>query len=375
MKHIKSNIKIFLLRVVRSKKVQKFTISIFMVLVLFVVSFYSFSLVKFYDLNVKKKNDVKLVYTFKPLTFAKYSDSLIANNDISEMFLSYGVSYGIDVSEWQGDINWSKVASTGISFAIIRCGFREIDGSRIFEDANFRKNIKEAKEAGLNVGVYFFGTARNEDEAREEAEFTINLVKDYQLSYPIVYDAEVFDRGRLENVSYSQITDNILAFSDTIESYGYASMIYSYRNSFVNNLDTGKFDGKLIWLAHYVDKTDYKGNYSMWQYSEEGNVAGISGNVDLNVSYFTYVENENDIKSNPDYISAPKVNFTDVDETVVSKANAIIRNSPSLTIPNKIGSLSYGVSMKRIGTSDKISKVLYNDRVVYFANSDLRVIS
>lgn len=354
-----------------NEKIQKIAISTFIAFVIFSVVFLSFSLLKYYKNNIVDQKDVKLFYTFKPHTLKKYSNSLIADADISEKFLSYNVSYGIDVSEWQGDIDWETVASTGISFAIIRCGFRETQGARIKEDAYFRKNIVEARNAGLNVGVYFFGTARTADEAREEAEFTLDLIKDYDINYPIVYDFEVFNRDRLTGIDYSTSTDNILIFTDIIESYGYASMIYSYKSAFSSYLDTGRLDGKLLWLAHFVEQTDYTGNYNMWQYSETGSVAGITGNVDLNVSYFTYVDSEKDIVQNPNYVSAPDMSFTSVDEEVKTLSNAVLRNSPTTYLPNKLRTLPYGTTLQRVGISDEYSKVLYNGRVAYIKNSDL----
>ena len=361
-------------------KMQKFFIALLVTIVLFVLLFFFLSVFNLYKEVVKGKNEInteKLVYKFQPNTLAldydEPDDTFGVKDDatdITEQFLSYGVSYGIDVSEWQGDIDWKKVASTGISFAIIRCGFRFIESNELGEDANFRKNIEGAIDAGLKVGVYFYGTAINKTEALEEANYTINLIKDYNLSYPIVYDAETFDRGRLEGVSYSTITDNILTYMDEIESYGYASMVYSNSSAFYNRLDTGKFDSRLLWLAHYIDKTDYKGNYNMWQYTSEGSVSGISGNVDLNVSYFKYVDNISDIVKNPKNEEIV-VDFNSVDEEVYATKKVELRTSPDLTLPNKITTVPYGQHLKRVGYNKKISKILYNGRIVYVDSNAL----
>ena len=362
------------LNIFLSPNAQKFFIALLVTVVLFVLLFFFLSAFNLYKEIVRGKSEInteRLVYKFRPNTLAldydEPSDTSFVKddaNDIKEQFLSYGVSYGIDVSEWQGDIDWKKVASTGISFAIIRCGFRYIESNELGEDANFKKNIEGAIDAGLKVGVYFYGTAINKKEAIEEANYTINLIKDYTLSYPVVYDAETFDRGRLEGVSYSTITENILTFMDEIESYGYASMVYSNSSAFYDRLDTGKFDSRLLWLAHYIDKTDYKGNYNMWQYADNGSVSGINGNVDLNVSYFKYVDNTSEIVANPKDKEF-EIQFDTVDEEVYTTKKVDLRTSPDLSLPNRITTVPYGQHLKRVGFNKKISKIVYNGRIVY----------
>lgn len=361
-------------KIISSEKAQKTIIYSFLGIVLLIVFFLTISLVDYYQINVKNQKETQLLYVFEPNTIRYNYETSNINADISEQLLSYGISYGIDVSEWQGNIDWEKVANTGINFAIIRCGFRETVGSEIKEDAAFRKNIEDATRAGLKVGVYFFGTAKNEEEALEEANFTINLIKDYNLTYPVVYDIESFNEGRLRNVSYSTLTDNILTFTETVGSYGYETMVYSYKNAFTYMLDTGKLDGKLIWLAHYVDETDYKGNYDMWQYTSKGRVDGISGNVDLNISYFKYVDNESLIVENPNYKKAPEIIFEAVNEEVITKKNTPMRSSATLEMPNSLGSLPKETSLLRTGISTDFSKVLYNGRVVYIENEYLRTL-
>ncbi len=353
------------------KYVRRLTIG-FLAVVFSIIAFLCVKLIWLYKTEVNP-DGVELIYEFGPNTVPFYFDES-QTQDISEQFLSYGISYGVDVSEWQGGINWEKVRATGISFAMIRCGFRQTHGNEVIEDAMFKENIEGALAAGLRVGVYFFGTARNEKEALEEAEFTINLIKDYDLSYPVVYDIESFGEGRLKNVSYSSITDNILTFTETVGSYGYETMVYSYHNAFSYMLDTGKLDGKLIWLAHWVDKTDYKGNYNMWQYTSTGRVDGILTNVDLNVSYFTYVDEESQIVKNPNYVEVPSVSLTQVDEKVKTARATMMRSSPSNEVPNRLGSIPRGTSLVRKGVSEKFSLVVYNGRSVYVANSDLIVV-
>lgn len=335
--------------------------------------FLSVNLILFYFKNVQNYQKGDLVYVFKEKTFE--NDYVIdVDADMSEQFLSYGISYGVDVSEWQGEIDWEKVAATGISFAMIRCGFREIVGSEVKEDANFRTNIEGARAAGLNVGVYFFGTAKNQEEALEEAEFTFNLIKDYNLTYPVVYDIESFNDGRLKYVDYSTISDNVLTFTEALARHGYDTMVYSYKSALTSMLDMGKFDGKLIWLAHFVEDTDYKGNYNMWQYTDVGKVDGISTYVDLNISYFKYVDDERLVVQNPNYVESPKVEFSDIDDEVRIIRNSKIRASATTEIPNTLGNISYGTVVKRTGVSEHFSRIIYNERVVYIENDDIRAI-
>lgn len=348
---------------------------IFLGILLLAVIFLTINLLFFYNKNIKQDKSAPLYYDFGPNTVEyAFKDSNV-DDDISEQFISYGISYGVDVSEWQGNIDWEKVRATGISFAIIRCGFRQTHGSEVKEDANFRDNIEGAIKAGLKVGVYFFGTAKNEQEAIEEAEFTINLIKDYNLTYPVVYDSESFNTGRLKGVSYSTITDNILTFTETVASYGYETMVYSYHNALTYMLEMGKLEGKLIWLAHFVDKTNYKGNYNIWQYSDHGRVDGIKTNVDLNISYFTYVDSEEQIVENPNYVYPPKIETVTTNDRVKTTKDATMRTSPTTEIPNRLGTIPKNAILLRREKGEIYSLVDYKGRSVYIKNEDIDIAS
>lgn len=357
-------------RAFRKNTFFKILFGIFMGIILLGVAFLSVKLFLFYENNVKKT--YPLVYEFNNKTEYFFQDTL-EDADLSEQYLSYGVSYGVDVSEWQGKINWDKVKKSGISFAMIRLGFREIDGSNIKEDGMFRTNVEGAIKAGLRVGVYFFGTAKNRDEALEEAKFTYERIKNYEITYPVVYDIETFDRGRLKNVSYSTITDNVLTFTEELSLYGYDTMIYSNKHGFNRKLDTGKLDGKLIWLAQYVKEADYNGNYNMWQYTNEGKVDGIVGPVDLNISYFTYVSDPGEIKSDPSYKQSPTLNFDKISDTVIVKNTAELHSTPTTDLPNRIGYTAKDVKLERTGVEERFSRVIYEGRTAYIENSYIRV--
>ncbi len=190
--------------------------------------------------------------------------------------------YGIDVSKWQGNIDWSQ-ASKAISFAIIRCGFRGSSG-RIATDPYFEKNIVGAKANGVKVGVYFYSRAMNEVQAVEEASLAVSLVKKYGISLPIYIDME--DSCQL-SLTTEQRMNIIRAFCTTVQNSGYSAGVYANKNWLTNYLTPNSLAGNIsIWCAQYNTKCTYKGRYDIWQYSSKGSVPGIKGNVDMNISYF-----------------------------------------------------------------------------------------
>lgn len=195
---------------------------------------------------------------------------------------------GIDVSSWQGDIDWEKVKNTGIDYVIIRCGFRNITNSDLSIDRNFHYNISEANRLGIPVGVYFYSTAINENEALEEATFVLNLIKDYEIIYPVVYDFENFNEYRTQDISDKRINDNAIKFLDYIRAHGYQGMLYANLRSIEKHWNMEMFEGYKIWYAQYIDIPTYQGRYEMWQYADNGRVDGIKGMVDLNESYISY---------------------------------------------------------------------------------------
>ena len=198
----------------------------------------------------------------------------------------YTSRLGIDVSHHQGKIKWKKVASDGIEFAMVRIGFRGYGSEgRLVADKYGKRNIKKAKEAGLDVGVYFFSQAVNEDEAREEARMVLDLLGGTKLDLPVVFDPESIpdDNARTDNVTGEQFTKNCLAFCEVIREAGYEPMIYSNMIWEAYKLDMGSLQGIPIWYADYqrIPQTPY--DYCMWQYSESGRVAGVEGGCDMDI--------------------------------------------------------------------------------------------
>lgn len=194
--------------------------------------------------------------------------------------------WGIDVSKWNKEIDWEQVADSGVEFVIIRCGYRGSNSGYLVEDPYFEQNIRGAKNAGLKVGVYFFTQAIDVTEAVEEASIALTLCAEYELDYPIFIDTEgAGGNGRADNLDAVTRTEVCDAFCRTIESSGYRAGVYASCNWFNNNLISDGLGHHYIWLAEYRKVPQYSGKYDMWQYTSKGSVAGIDGNVDLNIGY------------------------------------------------------------------------------------------
>lgn len=196
-------------------------------------------------------------------------------------------SVGIDVSKWQGKIDWETVANAGIDFAIIRCGYRGSSTGVIVEDPYFKDNIKGATENGIKVGVYFFTQAITEAEAVEEASTAISLVSGYKLNFPIYIDTEG-SGGRADSLSKADRTAIVKAFCETVRNSGYKPGIYASKYWYYDNLDVSQLSTYNIWVAQYNTECNYSGRYDMWQYTSSGSVPGIKGNVDMNICYTKY---------------------------------------------------------------------------------------
>ncbi len=194
---------------------------------------------------------------------------------------------GIDVSKYNGVIDWNAVKNSGVSYVIIRCGYRGSSLGGLIVDPMFHSNIKGATDAGLKVGVYFFTQAVDRVEAVEEASMVIDLIKNYRISYPVFLDVEA-SGGRADGISKETRTEVCIAFCQTIQNAGYTAGIYANKTWLTEKLDPGQLGGYKIWLAQYASAPTYNGRYEMWQYKSTGRVSGISGDVDLNLSYLGY---------------------------------------------------------------------------------------
>jgi GH25 family lysozyme M1 (1,4-beta-N-acetylmuramidase) len=196
------------------------------------------------------------------------------------------VKLGIDVSKWNGDIDWDVVKAEGVDFAIIRCGYRGSSSGWLIEDPYFYKNIEGAKKAGIDVGVYFFTQATDLVEAVEEASMVVALLGDTNLDYPVFIDTEgAGGNGRADDIDSDTRTAVVNAFCQTIQNAGLDAGVYASRNWYLNNLNIDDLNSQNIWLAEYKQTPEYEGKYDIWQYTSSGSVAGIEGRVDLNISY------------------------------------------------------------------------------------------
>lgn len=196
---------------------------------------------------------------------------------------------GIDVSKYQGTVDWEKVKADGIDFAILRLGYRGYGTGKLMLDEQFEENIQNALKVGMKVGVYFFSQAVSEEEAREETQMVIDNLKDYSITYPVVLDIEdVPEASRTSEMTVEETTDMAIAFCETVRDAGYTPMLYANTKWFLARLDLSRLTDCQKWLAQYYTTPFFPYELQMWQYTGSGKVDGITGNVDLNVCFAEY---------------------------------------------------------------------------------------
>lgn len=198
---------------------------------------------------------------------------------------------GIDLSEYQGEIDFEKVKNQGYEYVILRIGGRYYgEEGAMYEDAKFSEYYEDATNAGLKVGAYFFSQAKNAEEAKEEADYVLSLLKNKKLDYPIAFDWEHIegDEARTDNVSGADLTQAALSFCNTINEKGYKSIIYSNTYLMYYMYDLELLKDVDFWIADYEEHPSMYYNFTMWQYNIEGQVDGIEGNVDLNICMKNY---------------------------------------------------------------------------------------
>lgn len=299
------------------------------------------------------------------------------------------ITTGIDVSEFQGNIDWKAVADSGIDFAMIRVGYRGIKNGEIKEDACAKYNLQEASKNGLKIGAYFFSTAVTEEEAKEEAEWTKNLLSGYPVTYPVAYNCEGFQNpsSRQFELSVEERTKLADAFLKSIEEGSYTGMFYAAKNELDDNNLWNADDLSLnyrIWVAQYSDQTwpektksDYTGDHVMWQYTNQGKLDGIKGAVDFNVAYFGYSQSQQAVDENgAEQVEANVevgVNFTEVEEQVTAKDEVNLRSTMEQgSDDNIVGSMKNGETAVRTGVGNNgWSRIIYNGQTVYCVSNYL----
>lgn len=288
---------------------------------------------------------------------------------------------GIDVSSWQGTIDWKKVKEAGIGFAMIRIG--SFDGGKCVLDERAVYNLQQAEKHGVLAGVYFYSGAKLPQDAREEAKWVLNEIAGLAVSYPVALDWEMDSYKK--DVSAAVRTDTALAFLQEIENAGYEAMLYTPQGDFENSAIWQKdriLEEYPVWVARYSDPgypaashPDGNTAYAMWQYSDEGTVSGISGNVDLNVAYFerSYSPPKDESRRPPEEETPAdfKQTFRTVSQKLTAKNYVNLRKIPS-TDGEIVGALQKGEFLECNGISDMgWARLLYQGQTVYAVYSYL----
>ena len=195
---------------------------------------------------------------------------------------------GIDVSKWQGNIDFTKVKEAGASFVMIRVGSQKGTKGEYVIDSYFKQNIENALNNDLKVGVYFYSYADSEKEAKKQADWIIKQIKNYDISLPIVFDFESFDALNEMELSIFGLNEIANVFIETINKAGYKGVLYGSKN-YLNAI--WKYHTTPVWLAHYTTQTNYEGEYFMWQICDDGKIDGIDGYVDIDILYKNSSEN------------------------------------------------------------------------------------
>lgn len=219
----------------------------------------------------------------------KTENLLISGKEIVYTENGQPVSHkGIDVSKYNGAIDWAKVAQDGVEFAFIRVGIRGYGAEgRLVADEGFEENIENALSNGIKVGVYFFTQATTEEEAKEEAAFVTELIAPYKIQCPVVVDVEKIDdsEARMNKISAEERTQMVKIFCNEIKKAGYKPMIYFNMEMASVMLDLELLEGYDKWFAYYNPDIYFPYDFKIWQYTDKGSVAGIEGDVDLNIAF------------------------------------------------------------------------------------------
>ena len=199
------------------------------------------------------------------------------------------IYYGIDVSQWQGTVNWSKVKADGISFVFIRCSYTSLKSFNLHTDPKFTANVTAAAAAGLKVGVYHYSGATSATEAKKEADYVLKVIKPYKskITLPVMFDYEPGARvtANYKKTSKTTRTKYATTFCNAAKAAGYTSGVYCSTSWFPDYFNTSSLSSYSNWDAHWATKNTYTGAYDFWQYSDAGKISGIGGSVDCNFWY------------------------------------------------------------------------------------------
>lgn len=234
------------------------------------------------QIKLEKKNETSTSVIENMVSIKENSSKMVNTEKNAKL--------GIDVSKHQGDIDWSKVKKSGVNFAMIRCAYRGYTEGNINEDIKFINNVRGAYKNGIDIGLYFYSSAINQVEATEEANYVLNIINKYgirnYISYPIVIDVEDFEGTRNYTLSVQKRTNIVKAFCNTIKNAGFKPMLYSYTYFLEQKLYMNQLTSFDTWIADYYGNTWYSRPYLIWQFTDKGQIDGISVPVDLNYSYY-----------------------------------------------------------------------------------------
>ncbi len=196
---------------------------------------------------------------------------------------TYHSAAGIDVSTFQHEIDWEKVKKDGVQFTMIRVGYSSTDSGAIHIDDRYSENIRGARRAGIDTGVYFFSQAATTEEAVKEAKFVIRHIRGRGITYPVAFDMEHTENDRISGLTNLERTEIADAFCTIIKQHGYQPVVYGNPTWLMGEVELPYLSQYPIWLAHYTDRTSFPLKYVMWQYTDSGTVDGIKGKVDKDI--------------------------------------------------------------------------------------------
>ena len=230
----------------------------------------------------KSTNSFSLTVKDKPKsTGGGGNSSYTSFAEVKEKYKAENTKFGIDVSHWQGDINFKKVKEAGVEFVYIRVGRGDGIGKDYVLDDKFERNIKGFNEVGIPVGVYFYSNANSSKDAEREAKWIMKQIKNYKVDLEVVYDWENWGNFQDYDLSFYGLKDSYQKFNKTLKEKGYKGMLYGSK-SYLESVWDNPVE---VWVAHYTEQTNYMGKINVWQLCDDGKVDGINGYVDLDIRY------------------------------------------------------------------------------------------
>lgn len=230
-------------------------------------------------------NETRPTSNYKPPTTQVTPRKRTKFSDVVETFKNDNTKIGIDVSKWQGNIDFEKLKNDKVEFIIIRVGGTRGTNKEYFVDEYFKKNIEQANKYGIDVGIYFYSYANTKEAAINDANWVIEQIKDYKINLPIAFDWENWSDFNSYNLSFYNLTEMANAFLKVIEDNGYKGLLYSSKTYLENIWLPTNYD---TWLAHYTTDfklSNYQGQYTFWQMCQDGLVNGINADVDIDILY------------------------------------------------------------------------------------------